>query len=82
MALLAFITLSAVIKAGPDRQTVLGQRATKVQLVQLCQTAHAEDTEQKLVEDFDQLIRQLSDEAPRRRHPAVPDRWACSSDSA
>ena len=78
MALLTLITLSAVIKAGPDRQTVLGQRATKVQLVQLCQTAHAEDTEQNLVGDeFETLIRQLSD-APRRRHPAVPDRWACS----
>ena len=78
MALLTLITLSAVIKAGPDRQTVLGQRATKVQLVQLCQTAHAEDTEQNLVGDeFETLIRQLSD-APRRRHPAVPERWACA----
>ena len=76
MALLTLITLSAVIKAGPDRQTVLGQRATKVQLVQLCQTAHAEDTEQNL--EFDDLIRQLADDAPRRRHPALPDRWACA----
>ena len=81
MALLMLITLGAFSRAG-NVKYALGQRGTKVQLVQLCSTAHAEDTEQKLVEDFDQLIRQLSDEAPRRRHPAVPDRWACSSDSA
>ena len=82
MALLAFITLSVVTRAGRGPSTLPGQRGIKTQLVQLCQTAHAEDTEQKLVDDFDQLIRQLSDDAPRRRHPAVPERWACSSDSA
>ena len=77
MALLAFITLSVVTKAGTGPSTLPGQRGTKVQLVQLCSTAHAEDTEQNLVGDeFETLIRQLSD-APRRRHPAVPDRWAC-----
>ena len=77
MALLAFITLSVVTKAGPSVRRSSGQRATKIQIVQLCQTAHAEDTEQNLVGDeFETLIGQLSD-APRRRHPAVPDRWAC-----
>ena len=77
MALLAFITLSVVTKAGTGPSTLPGQRGTKVQLVQLCKTAHAEDTEQNLVGDeFETLIRQLSD-APRRRHPAVPERWAC-----
>ena len=74
MALLAFITLSVVTKAGPSVRRASGQRATKIQIVQLC-TAHAEDTEQNL--DFDDLIRQLADDAPRRRHPAVPERWAC-----
>ena len=77
MALLAFITLSVVTRAGRGPATLPGQRGTKVQLVQLCNSAHAEDTEQNLVGDeFETLIRQLSD-APRRRHPAVPDRWAC-----
>ena len=76
MALLAFITLSVVTKAGTGPSTLPGQRGTKVQLVQLCSTAHAEDTEQNL--EFDELVRQLADEAPRRRHPAVPERWACA----
>ena len=77
MALLTLITLSAVIKAGPDRQTVLGQRATKVQLVQLCSTAHANKDQILPSGEFQDLIDQLSD-APRRRHPAVPERWACA----
>ena len=77
MALLAFITLSVVTKAGTGPSTLPGQRATKIQIVQLCQTAHAEDTEQNL--EFDTLLRQLSDDGPRRRHPAVPERWACAS---
>ena len=76
MALLAFITLSVVTQAGPSVRRASGQRATKIQIVQLCQTAHAEDTEQNL--EFDDLIRQLADDAPRRRHPALPDRWACA----
>ncbi len=79
MALLAFITLSVVTKAGPSVRRS-GQRATKIQIVQLCATAHAEDTEQNLVGDeFETLIRQLID-APRRRHPALPERWACQYD--
>ena len=77
MALLTLITLSAVIKAGPDRQTVLGQRATKVQLVQLCQTAHANKDQILPSDEFTSLLSQLSD-TPRRRHPALPERWACS----
>ena len=81
MALLTLITLSAVIKAGPDRQTVLGQRATKVQLVQLCQTAHANKDQILPSDEFTSLLSQLSD-TPRRRHPAVPERWACSLVSA
>ncbi len=81
MALLILITLSAVIKAGPDRQTVLGQRATKVQLVQLCQTAHANKDQILPSDEFTSLLSQLSD-TPRRRHPAVPERWACSLVSA
>ena len=80
MALLAFITLSVVTRAGRGPSRASGQRATKIQIVQLCATAHAEDTEQNLVGDeFETLIRQLSD-APRRRHPAVPERWACESE--
>ena len=78
MALLAFITLSVVTRAGRGPSNAFRQRGIKTQLVQLCNTAHAEDTEQNLVGDeFETLIRQLSD-APRRRHPAVPERWACS----
>ena len=80
MALLAFITLSVVTRAGRGPSNAFRQRGTKVQLVQLCNSAHAEDTEQNLVGDeFETLIRQLSD-APRRRHPAVPERWACESE--
>ena len=75
MALLTLITLSAVTKAGPDRLKVLGQRATKVQLVQLCQTAHA-NKNQFLSGEFDELLRELNEE--RRRHPALPERWACA----
>ena len=79
MALLMLITLGAFSQAGKSTYS-LGQRGTKVQLVQLCNSAHAEDTEQNLVGDeFETLIRQLSD-APRRRHPAVPERWACESE--
>ena len=78
MALLAFITLSVVTRAGRGPSNAFRQRGIKTQLVQLCLTAHAEDTEQNLVGDeFETLIRQLSD-APRRRHPAVPERWACA----
>ena len=80
MALLAFITLSVVTRAGRGPSNAFRQRGIKTQLVQLCNTAHAEDTEQNLVGDeFETLIRQLSD-APRRRHPAVPERWACESE--
>ena len=75
MALLAFITLSVVTKAGTGPSTLPGQRGTKVQLVQLCQTAHA-NKNQFLSFEFDELLRELNEE--RRRHPALPERWACA----
>ena len=75
MALLAFITLSVVTKAGTGPSTLPGQRGTKVQLVQLCQTAHA-NKNQFLSGEFDELLRELNEE--RRRHPALPERWACA----
>jgi len=75
MALLMLITLGAFSQAGKSKYS-LGQRGTKVQLVQLCQLAHA-NTEQYLVGDqFETLLSELNNEE-RRRHPALPDRWAC-----
>ena len=82
MALLTLITLSAVIKAGPDRQTVLRQRATKVQLVQLCSTAHANKEQYLVGDEFETLLRELNSEERRARHPALPERWACKWVSA
>ena len=78
MALLMLITLGAFSSAGQMGRYALGQRGTKVQLVQLCQLAHT-NTDQKLAsgDEFEEIIRKLSD-APRRRHPALPERWACS----
>ena len=77
MALLAFITLSVVTKAGTGPSTLPGQRGTKVQLVQLCQTAHANKDQILPSDEFTSLLSQLSD-TPRRRHPALPERWACA----
>ena len=77
MALLMLITLGAFSQAGQGKYA-LGQRGTKVQLVQLCQTAHA-NTEQYLVGDeFETLLRELNNEERRARHPALPERWACA----
>ena len=77
MALLMLITLGAFSSAGQMGKYALGQRGTKVQLVQLCQLAPAEDTEQNLLNDFEDLLRALNNEEERRRHPALPDRFAC-----
>ena len=76
MALLMLITLGAFSQAGQGKYA-LGQRGTKVQLVQLCQKAHA-NKDQILASDvLDDLLRELTEER-RRRHPALPERWACS----
>ena len=81
MALLMLITLGAFSQAGKSTYS-LGQRGTKVQLVQLCQLAHT-NTEQNLVGDeFETLLRELNNEERRARHPALPERWACSRASA
>ena len=77
MALLMLITLGAFSKAGEMGKYALGQRGTKVQLVQLCLRAHANKDQILPSGELDSLLRQLGD-APRRRHPAVAERWACS----
>ncbi len=78
MALLAFITLSVVTKAGTGPSTLPGQRGTKVQLVQLCQKAHANKDQILASDALDDLLHELNNEERRRRHPALPERWACS----
>ena len=77
MALLMLITLGAFSQAGQGKYA-LGQRGTKVQLVQLCQKAHA-NKDQILASDvLDDLLHELNNAERRRRHPALPERWACS----
>ncbi len=76
MALLMLITLGAFSQAGQGKYA-LGQRGTKVQLVQLCQKAHANKDQILASDALDDLLRELNEER-RRRHPALPERWACS----
>ena len=76
MALLMLITLGAFSQAGQGKYA-LGQRGTKVQLVQLCQKAHANKDQILASDALDDLLRELNNEE-RRRHPALPERWACS----
>ena len=78
MALLMLITLGAFSKAGEMGKYALGQRGTKVQLVQLCQKAHANKDQILASDALDDLLRELNNEERRRRHPALPERWACS----
>ena len=78
MALLMLITLGAFSQAGQGKYA-LGQRGTKVQLVQLCQKAHANKDQILASDALDDLLRELNNEERRRRHhPALPERWACS----
>ncbi len=76
MALLMLITLGAFSQAGQGKYA-LGQRGTKVQLVQLCQKAHANKDQILASDALDDLLRELNNEE-RRRRPALPERWACS----
>ena len=81
MALLMLITLGAFSQAGQGKYS-LGQRGTKVQLVQLCQTAHANPEQYLVGDEFASLLDELNNGERRRRHPALPERWACSYISA
>ena len=76
MALLMLITLGAFSHAGIGKYP-LGQRGTKVQLVQLCQLAHANNEQYLAGDQFETLVSELNNEE-RRRHPALPERWACA----
>ena len=55
MALLMLITLGAFSQAGQGKYA-LGQRGTKVQLVQLCQKAHANKDQILASDALDDLI--------------------------
>ena len=56
MALLMLITLGAFSQAGQGKYA-LGQRGTKVQLVQLCQKAHANKDQILASDALDDLTR-------------------------
>ena len=76
MALLMLITLGAFSQAGKSTYS-LGQRGTKVQLVQLCQLAHTNTAHFLVGDEFDAILSELNNEE-RRRHPALPERFACA----
>lgn len=76
MALLMLITLGAFSHAGIGKYP-LGQRGTKVQLVQLCQLAHTNTAHFLVGDEFDAILSELNNEE-RRRHPALPERFACA----